>query len=128
MTSVTESERQVGKIAFVASIYPLLFLLCLYATNVAAWLELGRPPPPSLDDPKDLGLAVLIFHLPTWLLIMASPLGMIFSAGAILRESVNQIANSYGNSGRVVIMLAVASFCWWLAFVHVYNGRSEVFL
>ena len=57
-TPSTLSRRLVTAIHFTALLSPCLPLIGLYGAWIVAWITLGHPPRPSLDDPKAvLGLA-----------------------------------------------------------------------
>ncbi|MDG3004586.1 hypothetical protein [Paludisphaera mucosa] len=55
----TTKARWSSSFAWGLAFYPLVVLASVYACWLAAWIELGRPPRPSADDPKDLGAAVV---------------------------------------------------------------------
>src|SRR5262245_46837926 len=119
--------RKLTKDVFLASAYPLAFIFCLHSAWVAAWLELGHPPRPSLDDPKDLGLGVLVFHLATWLLMFGTPLGAIVSAVVMIRAIARQATESPVRGTQIVTFVALTAGFWFLAFSIVYGGFSKVF-
>jgi hypothetical protein len=119
--------RKLRKDAFLASAYPLAFMLCLHAAWVAAWLELGHPPRPSLDDPKDLGMGVLVFFIATWLLILGTPLGAMVSALVLIGAIIRRATESPVRANQIVTLIGVTAGSWFLAFAIFYGRCSEVF-
>ncbi|MCI5129946.1 MAG: hypothetical protein D3904_00095 [Candidatus Electrothrix sp. EH2] len=52
------------------SMYPLVMLLSISVTWLAAYISLGQAPVPSLNDPKNINSVVSIFHVITMLLLV----------------------------------------------------------
>jgi hypothetical protein len=102
-------------------------MFCLHSAWVAAWLELGHPPRPSLDDPKDLGLGVLVFLIATWLLIWGTPLGAMVSALVLIRATIRRATESPVSADEISTLVGVTAGSWFLALAIVYGRFSEVF-
>src|SRR4051812_3648070 len=58
--------------------YPLLLVAGFYGTWVIAWLVLGHPPRPSLDDPKSISAVVDVPYVATALLLLIMPLALLY--------------------------------------------------
>lgn len=92
--------------------YPVIFIACLYGTWLIAWVALGYPPRPSLDDPSSISWVVNLFYYPTGLLMAGAP-GAVFLGIAI------QLCNPARSiSGRGTMAMGLIAF-WALIFVFV---------
>ena len=74
----------------------------VYFTWLVAWLTLGHPPRPSLDDPSQISAAVSTVYFVSGLLLLSLPVLVI--AGAIVQVVVT------GRSLVVRVTYAVISF------------------
>lgn len=67
----------------IAYFYPLWLLGSFYFTWLIAWIELGHPPRPSLDDPALIGgMTSIAYFLPGVLLLLSpvlAPVGLVSS-------------------------------------------------
>lgn len=54
--------RYPNKLFWFCSLYPLFWMLLLYSFYFSAWIQLGHPPIPSLNDPKFLGIISTVFY------------------------------------------------------------------
>lgn len=54
-------------------LYPLCLAGSFYAAWIVAWLVLGHPPRPMLDDPKSIGGVMVVVYLIPGLLLVAMP-------------------------------------------------------
>ncbi|MEL6110042.1 MAG: hypothetical protein AAFU85_28860 [Planctomycetota bacterium] len=85
--------------------YPLVLVAALYATWLIAWIALGHPPRPSLDDPSSISWGVDLFYYPTGLVLAGAP-------GAALLGITVQLCNPARSiSGRG--MMAVLLIAFW---------------
>lgn len=70
-------------IALIAYLFPVWLLGSLYATWFIAWIQLGHPPRPMLDDPKSIGgfvqVPYIIFGMLLMLFPLLAPLGLMSS-------------------------------------------------
>lgn len=54
-------------------LYPVWLLSSFYITWLVAWIQLGHPPRPSLDDPKSIGILTDVFHFGSGVLLLLMP-------------------------------------------------------
>ena len=97
--------------------FPLLPVSSLYCTWLVAWLSLGRIPRVSLDDPKNIGIAVDILYLLTALLFLMLPLAATIGPLAQLtvgsrkrRTRVYYVAISIAVSVSAIVFLRFDPF------------------
>lgn len=89
-------------------LYPLFVGIVLYGEWFVAWLVLGHPPRPSLDDPKDIVGSSLIHNIT--LLALAGMLPVALAA-LVLNVMVAIKRLSIGRSAmRLVVLITL-----WLA-------------
>lgn len=50
----------IGSLTWFSGVYPLVVLLLVLVTWTVAWVQLGHAPRKWLDDPKQIGAAVLL--------------------------------------------------------------------
>ena len=79
--------------------FTLLPAVSVYLSWIVAWIVLGHPPRPSLDDPTQIGPAVSAFYFLSGLFLISIPLLAI--AGPVVQLS---------NSGRKLFVRAIYSF------------------
>jgi hypothetical protein len=65
-------SRALKRFANVCGAYPLFLLACLYGEWLLAWMVLGDPPRPSIDDPRSISISSLIHGL-GFLLLLGLP-------------------------------------------------------
>ena len=73
--------------AFFFLAYPVLLVASLYACWLLAWLALGHPPRPSLDDPGNIHPAVRVFYYIPGLMMVCFPMGMFGGISILARAS-----------------------------------------
>ena len=56
-----------------AYLYPAWLLASFYAAWLVAWVQLGHPPRPMLDDPKSIGVATDIAYYVSGMFVMLLP-------------------------------------------------------
>ena len=54
-------------------LYPLWLLSSFYITWLVAWIQLGHPPRPSLDDPRSIGILTDVFYFGSGMLLLLTP-------------------------------------------------------
>ena len=76
-TSFTSRRQLPAFLVLLVWLYPILLVISIYGTWLAAWISLGHTPRPSLDDPKDIGIVVDVPYLISGLLMMGIPVGAL---------------------------------------------------
>ena len=88
--------------------YPLALVGSLYLTWAVAWMVLGRPPRPSLDDPKSISGRVDVPYDVTLLFLIGSPAAMIGGIAVITCFGMLWKVGTW----RIVLGLAVLALVW----------------
>jgi hypothetical protein len=90
-------------------LYPVSLVAAIYGTWTVAFLVLGHIPRPSLDDPKQLGIALHIPYEIAMLLLTAFPVATV--AGIALQVSLSRRTWSRR------IVLAALLVVFWVAVI-----------
>lgn len=103
---------------WVAAAYPWFILAALYLTWAAAWVALGHPPRAIRDDPKELGLVVLVVHALTWFLMTGIPLAvmtcLILTCGEAIKAAQR---GGRGTDGVIAGIILIPAVSWGGAFL-----------
>ena len=99
-----------------AYLYPCWLVASFYLTWLIAWIQLGRFPRPSLDDPKSIGgLMDIAYPVPGLLLLVMpvmTPLGLASSFFCPVRKPLSK---RYAfRSLLVVFYIALCAMAWTL--------------
>ena len=90
--------------------YPIVVVLCLYATWTVGRITLGHWPIPSADDPKYIGSAVSAFHTLTGLLLLGIPIGFVATIALLLAGLISDL-----HKGRTKPWLSLLVMIWFVA-------------
>jgi hypothetical protein len=109
---------------------PLLFAGAVLIAWVAAWLALGHPPRPSLDDPKSIGTPVRIAVGMTYFFLVLVPAGIVGSIALPLVLVASRSDESKRRRGlEIAVFIALAilahSFCWVCADRLLHGTRTR---
>ena len=113
--------------AWATSCYPILLLVSLYTTLVAAWYALGHQPRPSLDDPKFIGPLVNGPHFATWMLLDGFLPVLLFNAVLGTIEFVRTLHAGRESLGRFAATVGPPMLSWPLVFLWIKADPGDVF-
>jgi len=113
---------------WVCLVYPWLPLASLYLTWVAAWIALGHPPRPSLDDPKSISDLVSLLHNLTWTLLFSILPGLIACALLIVWGIVLALKEGgKDHASRVSKLVLIPGLAWGFAYAFLRLDPGGVF-
>ncbi len=113
--SVPLADRLVRGVVAVTWCYPFSLVMGFYATWLAAWMVLGHPPRPSIDDPMQISGWVDVPYVVTEILLVGFPIAVIGGVAATFRHA------------RVRHLSRPASLGWALLLAEIWCGVILVF-
>ena len=92
----------------------LLPAASIYLAWGVAWLALGHPPRPSLDDPKNIGAAFSVIYLLSGLVLISIPAIAIFgpSVQLVTRDRSLLVRTVYASISMLILAGAVLLLRW----------------
>jgi hypothetical protein len=106
---------------------PSLPLATLYATWGDAWYTLGRPPRPSLDDPKFIGPLVAAPHLATWVLLFGFLSALAINVALAAIEFIRTLHDGPDDLKRFTARVVLPTLSWPLADLWITADPGGVF-
>lgn len=102
--------------ALAGAAYPWVALGSLWLCWAVGWLALGRPPLPSLDDPKMIAAVRLNYAL-TAVLLLGSPMALLVDAGlAIVAAGLIAGRGGRGAGPAAAGVVLIPALSWGLAY------------
>lgn len=101
--------------------YPMLLLAILHLYWFLAWVSLGHPPRPSLDDPVEVGSLPML-----WL----SGSMMMVAPGVAVLVVITELLNLLGSSRPIQIRflwIVMVATCWIAAYAYVWWDPLRLF-
>jgi hypothetical protein len=107
----------------VASSVPIVLAVATIGVWLLAWWELGHPPRPSIDDPKQIR-SLRFLYLPVVLLVVLVPPGLFVALVAIVWDLVWP----RGDRGWLRVVLPLLVWVGFFAWVRYDPGQILVWL
>ncbi len=80
----TRMGRAQGIVCGLVYIYPLLLVASFYGCWLVAYMTLGHPPRPSLDDPKSIGGVMNLVYIIPGVMLLGAPIMFFVGCAASL--------------------------------------------
>jgi hypothetical protein len=116
-------RRWLDVLANATAFYPLLVCASLYGFWCTAWWQLGHPPRPSWDDPKDVAGTAWLHELSELLLA-----GLLPGFLALVVVQVARVLRDHRQPWRALGRAAVGCAVWAGAFVLLAADPGDVLL
>jgi len=111
------AQRIADVCALALRVYPFLMAGWLYAGWLVAWIVLGHEPVPYVDDPKGLGLPVMVPLTAHGILMLAAPVALPAGLGfAPYRAAKAARRRGRSKTAAVVTTLLTVAGAWALTF------------